>query len=445
MQRLKDEFRAYYSPTKDELNRLWSEAVLVFDTNALLNLFRYSASTRDEWIDLLKTEKDRLWLPHQVGLEFHRNRRLIASQEEKAFADVDRALDNAAQTVRASIDRLRRHPTSEADELSEVLERHLRKVRKKFKRARARHFEAVIEQEAHDNTLEIISELYEGKVGKPYSTEDLEALYKEGGERYSKSIPPGYMDAADKPGVEKFGDLVLWRQILDYSRVSKRPLIFVTDDAKEDWWLKSGSRTLGPRPELVEEHFNASGERAHFYQPRAFLKFAKERGQKISDGALAEARKVSEVRARESLERLRAQIADVAGVREAADRLARADLARQFKGFSTVDVPGLRAAAEQLAQLGQVSPYDGFSRNGLMGAADLLGSEAASRTIAALASQAATHNLIYDAFLQDEKRIRSAQEMDAQREPEVDPRELKEDFPDSNDEGSGDAPEREQE
>lgn len=407
---LKEEFRAYYSPTKDEFDVLWQKAVLVFDANALLNLFRYSATTRDEWLELLEAEKDRLWLPHQVGLEFHRNRRLIASQQEKAFADVDRAIANAEDAVRAAINGLRRHPTSEADELSEVLERHMKKVRRKFKRARARHFEAVIEQDAHDNTLKVITALYEGKVGKPYSQETIEALYKEGEIRYSKSIPPGYMDAANKTGLEKYGDLVLWRQILDYSEGAKRPLIFVTDDSKEDWWFKSGSRVLGPRPELIEEHFAVAGERVHLYQPRAFLKFAKERGQKISDGALAEAKKVSAVRSREAWARMNSRISDLSGLRDASSAIARANAA-QLQGFSSLDVPGLRSAADQLSQLGQLSPFEGLSRNALIGVSDYFKGVGSSIPFEALAQEAARQSVVYDTFMREQKRIRDAQEM----------------------------------
>lgn len=35
-----------------------------------------------------------------------------------------------------------------------------------------------------------------------------------------------------------------------------KSVIFITDDSKEDWWLiedSSGKKTIGPRPELVEE------------------------------------------------------------------------------------------------------------------------------------------------------------------------------------------------
>lgn len=292
---MREQFRAFYSPTPGELDKLWNEAVIVFDANTLLNLFRYSAATRDELIELLTKEKDRLWIPHQVGLEFQRNRRLIASQQDAAFASVEKALGAAESSIGGAIGQLQRHPTKEADELSELIRLHMKKVRKKFKQARSRHFKAVLDQAAHDRTLNSISELYEGNVGEPYSVEHLQQIYKEGADRFAKKIPPGYMDKG-KEGDDKFGDLVLWRQILDHGAQIKKPIMFITDDAKEDWWFRSGGKTFGPRPELVAEYFASAGERAHFYQPRQFLKVANERGEKISQETIAEARSVSHVR-----------------------------------------------------------------------------------------------------------------------------------------------------
>jgi predicted nucleic acid-binding protein len=292
---MRDGFRAYYAPSAEEEANLWESAVIVLDTNALLNLFRYSEKTRDEWLELLEGEQDRLWSPHQVAQEFHRNRRQIAGQQEHDFAAVERALAKAEETIKGPIEDLKRNPTLVADELTALVERHMAKVHKKFAKTRARHFRAVLDGDAHEQTLAKISDLYEGRVGDPYTSEQLKDIHKEGGERYSKKIPPGYMDAP-KEGNDKYGDLVLWKQVLDYGSQVKKPLIFVTGDRKEDWWLLAGGKSLGPRPELIAEYIEASGERAYFYQPRNFLRFAQESGEKISAAAIAESKKVSTVR-----------------------------------------------------------------------------------------------------------------------------------------------------
>ena len=42
-------------------------------------------------------------------------------------------------------------------------------------------------------------------------------------------------------------------KLLERAKAEKKPLLFVTDDAKEDWWLIHEERTIGPRPELLRE------------------------------------------------------------------------------------------------------------------------------------------------------------------------------------------------
>ena len=58
----------------DEINAIWEGAVIVLDTNILLNLYRYSEATRDEILSVMEKLKDRLWMPYQVGLEYFNNR-----------------------------------------------------------------------------------------------------------------------------------------------------------------------------------------------------------------------------------------------------------------------------------------------------------------------------------------------------------------------------------
>lgn len=52
------------------------------------------------------------------------------------------------------------------------------------------------------------------------------------------------------------------------------PAIFVTDDAKEDWWQIQGDRTIGPRPELIAEFRTECKQNFYMYSSAQFLKFA---------------------------------------------------------------------------------------------------------------------------------------------------------------------------
>ena len=105
-----------------------------------------------------------------------------------------------------------------------------------------------------DEIRDAIGDLFEGRVGPPYSDEQLETICKEGQERYTLKIPHGYKDEGKDEttlyglsnyNCRKYGDLLIWRQIIDRATEAKKGIIFVNDDKKEDWWLIFRGKTLG--------------------------------------------------------------------------------------------------------------------------------------------------------------------------------------------------------
>src|SRR5665647_778377 len=85
---MKKSFYGYYSPTTEQYQLLWKEGLIVFDANVLLNLYRLPTTARDELISVLELLKERLWIPHQVALEFQRRRLTVISNERKNTEDV---------------------------------------------------------------------------------------------------------------------------------------------------------------------------------------------------------------------------------------------------------------------------------------------------------------------------------------------------------------------
>lgn len=72
--------------------------------------------------------------------------------------------------------------------------------------------------------------------------------------------------------------MLIWKELIEYSKKNKKPLIFVTDDGKEDWWKKENGITIRPREELIKEFYDLTGIRILIYNSDQFLKFAKQRG-----------------------------------------------------------------------------------------------------------------------------------------------------------------------
>lgn len=67
---MKGMFPQYEERTVEEFKSAWKDGLFVFDTNVLLNFYRYQTATRKELIDILHQLPNRIWIPHHVGLEF---------------------------------------------------------------------------------------------------------------------------------------------------------------------------------------------------------------------------------------------------------------------------------------------------------------------------------------------------------------------------------------
>ena len=64
---MRNTIKEFIEPTNKEKQDLWEKAVFVFDTNVLLNLYRYSAKTRNSLLSAFESFKDRVWNPNQAA------------------------------------------------------------------------------------------------------------------------------------------------------------------------------------------------------------------------------------------------------------------------------------------------------------------------------------------------------------------------------------------
>jgi len=56
---MKNMFKQYdYNFTEQEYRHIWENSLFIFDTNILLNLYRYQDSSRDEFIKILESLDD---------------------------------------------------------------------------------------------------------------------------------------------------------------------------------------------------------------------------------------------------------------------------------------------------------------------------------------------------------------------------------------------------
>ncbi|PVE67920.1 PIN domain-containing protein [Microbacterium testaceum] len=284
---MRNEFPGYYSLNDAQFDALWADGLIVFDSSALLNMYRYSVSTASQYLTALKEKADQLWIPRQVGIEYHRNRDSVIQAQHGALDRIAKEAEDAHTKLESTITSFKRHPSLDTSELTVALRKSRKILRKALKAARVRHEDLVRSSNSNDTASEAISDLYEGRIGRAWSEDELTALYKEGGERYEKKQPPGFRDAA-KSEPEKYGDLVLWRQLLEHAEAERKPAIFVTDDQKDDWWLTVNGDIKGAHPDLVAEFQARSGQPIAFLTSERFLKIALDKGAKVSEDAVEE-------------------------------------------------------------------------------------------------------------------------------------------------------------
>jgi len=308
---MKNLFKSFYKLSEEDYKTLWKNAIFIFDTNILLNLYRYQSSTRDELLKVIEQVKERIWIPNHVALEFQRNRLFVIAEQHKRYREVQNIVSSSLSGMQSELDKLqlkKRHSHINPDKLVESMQ----KIKEEYFEELNKLEEQSISLSTEDKILERLDAIFLDKVGKAFEKqEDIDELFKEGEERFKKQIPPGYKDSKkdDKKlddftfnGLaykRKFGDLIIWKQIIKNAEEEElKDIIFITDDAKSDWWLKidsNGQKTIGVRPELINEITNNSKvERFHVYNTESFLNYANEQlNAQVAKETIDEVREVS--------------------------------------------------------------------------------------------------------------------------------------------------------
>jgi hypothetical protein len=298
--------------TGEEEIAFWKQAIFVFDSSALLNFYEYSASARSGiYTSIFPLLQNRLWITSQTEYEFLQNReRVMRSpnvlykklQEEnypnrhfKSFLNQYTELRN--KTLKdtrhpfmpvaffKSLDETLKRVQEEIDELEEIMVAESK-----------RRLQEHEEQLKEDRLLEYF------QMTKGFTFSEQMELAKEGEFRYRQMIPPGYKDNNndDKRGLRKFGDLIIWKQMLLLAREVKKPIILILDDLKEDWCYKDPhdkTRIDAPREELLKEMQDVGGVPFWAYSLSQFIFKSQEiLDARIEGEVIAEVKEVSEQR-----------------------------------------------------------------------------------------------------------------------------------------------------
>jgi hypothetical protein len=267
-----DGFEGYYLPSGEDIDRALATAMVALDANVMLSLYRYNAQTVTDVLSVLEALGDRLVVPHQSLVEFHRNRLSVISNPGAALKELRDALEKSRSNADGALGRWAQQVA-----MDEPLLVHLREdLKEALDSIETRAIQVIPDRISpdtpsdQDTVLTRLGTVLKGKVLPKPDESDWSAMVDEGKRRVSAKQPPGYLDAekADLQAEGAAGDyLVYWQAVLHAADLGK-DLLIVTNDQKEDWWWRKGSSVLGPRLEMVEE-FRKHSEGRRLYLLRA--------------------------------------------------------------------------------------------------------------------------------------------------------------------------------
>ncbi|MBD2823513.1 PIN-like domain-containing protein [Xenorhabdus szentirmaii] len=285
---MKTLFQGYQSSSLELTVKEIKKSNIYFDTSALLNLYRYTKKSTDEFIKAISYFENNIWLPYIVALEYQTNRIKVLKQQTKIFND----LLTRSQKFKDEILGLfsgREHHSIEYRKISNLIDGFKSEFDEYIIESEKNHPDYII----NDPIQNKIMNIFDKKTGSIPSSDYLEKAYKEAESRFEYNIPPGFKDKKNKENEfktygdlvikSKYSDFLIWKEIINHAEKEKKMVILVTDDRKEDWCRIENGFILGPRPELITELMQKSKVDFKLVSSSKFIKITSQiRGMNIS-------------------------------------------------------------------------------------------------------------------------------------------------------------------
>ncbi|CAI3539587.1 MAG: hypothetical protein KIC47_03410 [Clostridium sp.] len=224
---------------------------IILDTSVLNHLFSHNINIGAEILAILNLYKEDVWIPNTVYKEFLKidEKKLIASKV-KEYKDIGKCLkeeynsfNQKVQNIFMKVDNNKLFEDWEEikDKLNFKLNEILDTIEDKNESIDISNYKIKVESYFQE-TKKFVEYLYKNKkVGKGFTFTELIEICREGAVRYDCRLPPGYSDVTKK-GIEKYNDLIIWKEILRYTQEYESiDVIFVTDDCKSGNWYEKES------------------------------------------------------------------------------------------------------------------------------------------------------------------------------------------------------------
>lgn len=278
MDKINELFVGWYDYSKEEFEKILSNGLISFDTNVLLNLYRYSKETSQETLSLFNSIKDRLIFSYYVAEEFTRNRKKVEADSLIEYNVYISKMESKYNDLINELNNIQDKRISTKKKLIDSINRNKDRV------VSAIYKDRIQKEDLLKGGLESkICDLIDTKILKKYSDEEFKKIKEEGIRRIKEQIPPGYKDNQKSEN----GDYHIFKSLIDYCKEKKKDLIFVTDDLKEDMFTNLHGIKI-PRSELLNEFYMETGQKLIILSVQEFLKNKTIFSESVSEDILSE-------------------------------------------------------------------------------------------------------------------------------------------------------------
>ncbi len=274
---MRKHFPAYYRIDKEKLLDDFDKIIFMFDASSLLDVFSLNSQSANEIIKVIEEYKNQIKIPYQSAKEYNKNIHKVLNDQlnniqnaEKQFCKFNDFLNE------------KRHHPYITESTSNILKQLQQQIKQDFEIQK----KYIHDQLIFGQLMNKMADILDDRVLDSLSEEELSRIEIEGKKRYDENTPPGYKDK-DKTE-NKFGDLIIWKEILQYAKNNDNHIILITNDIKDDWIIRELGTIISPLYELLEEFFKESNRFNnifHIYTLDQFLYFISKKNESIISNA----------------------------------------------------------------------------------------------------------------------------------------------------------------
>lgn len=266
------------------------DTLVVMDSNVWLNLYTIHPLALIEIVEKIRENKEQFWIPNQVYREFSRNAKSkkdeVIDYYKNARINCVEQLQRAKDIVGQTFENFRRKQRTDGEELKSSVLSDFQAVIQKFKNGYEELEKSYTEELAviceEDIISELVDDIYENSRTKDFTIMEKAQICEEGEIRYKYKIAPGYTDEEKKSDFDggdfyrKYGDLIIWKELLRRVTGSKINTLFIEDEKKKDWFSERGGKKLAP---VLYEEYNQATNAQGKIEVCNFLAFLEHYGE----------------------------------------------------------------------------------------------------------------------------------------------------------------------